>query len=355
MASGANSFNHVLQEIKWEQVTESKVSTVMAFLPISLQSRISPLRTLRRSMSLSSLKQRGQAALPSGSQSPLRPLLDGDTPGPDDERLVAGIVETDHSRKMEKGVSQLQLAMSSSQGRHMERGEGDLPAKTTSGLHLRFARQGQSPIYFSAHEKRLNLKIGASLVYASIEGGRTVAEEDTGGFERKAYIDGLAYLLRGLPQDLDEYEAEQVCAALPVSVSHRRVDSLTQGRQGALLTDTGGEPGRSLLHRAVQRVVVSIIFIIHVILPYLMQVFKFGARMERKYKVSERVVGHGMDFANMVGKQSVSVTDGVYKMNDGRIGRGVSDVAAWILDGITRGISDGVGEGMMMVRLSGTT
>ena len=38
-----------------------------------------------------------------------------------------------------------------------------------------------------------------------------------------------------------------------------------------------------------------------------MHLLRYAARMERKYKVSETVVGHGLDFVNSIVKQSVSL------------------------------------------------
>uniref|UniRef100_A0A0D2XRA3 Uncharacterized protein n=1 Tax=Fusarium oxysporum (strain Fo5176) TaxID=660025 RepID=A0A0D2XRA3_FUSOF len=71
---------------------------------------------------------------------------------------------------------------------------------------------------------------GTSLVNISVDGGRpAVAEEDV-TFERKAFIDGVTYLLKALPPDLDVCELRRIpirsaggcCPSGPGGGSERR-------------------------------------------------------------------------------------------------------------------------------------
>ncbi|KAH6985473.1 hypothetical protein EDB80DRAFT_520941, partial [Ilyonectria destructans] len=109
-----------------------------------------------------------------------------------------------------------------------------------------------------------------------------------------------------------------------------------------------GQP-RSILHRGVQMAVFNLIFILNYLLPYLMYVLRYTARMERKYKVSKTVVGHGLDFVNSIGKQSMSLTETMCQMNDGKVGQSLLEAFLWTVGGVAQGISDGFGEGLSIV------
>lgn len=174
-------------------------------------------------------------------------------------------------------------------------------------------------------------------------GSKSPTDEDDRVFERKVYIDGLAYLLNGLPQDLDASEAEQIRSSLPIR--------LRQDGQGVARLDAGSDKPRSILHRLVQAAVMNLICIFHFIMPYVVFIFKLSARMERKYKISEKLVGRGMDAATTLGKQGIILTESICKINDGKVGKALSEAVAWTVDGVTRGISDGVGEGVVSVRV----
>ncbi|KAG7420329.1 hypothetical protein Forpe1208_v003584 [Fusarium oxysporum f. sp. rapae] len=185
--------------------------------------------------------------------------------------------------------------------------------------------------------------LGTSLVNISVDGGRpAVAEEDV-TFERKAFIDGVTYLLKALPRDLDVCELRRIQSALPEDVAHLDQAAVQQG--DGLIQSASGRP-RSILHRSVQITVVSLIFVLSFMLPYLMYLIRHIARMERKYKVFETVVGHGLSFVNSIGKQSLSLTETMCQMNDGKIGQALLEAFIWTVDGVARGISEGLGEGL---------
>jgi hypothetical protein len=92
--------------------------------------------------------------------------------------------------------------------------------------------------------------------------------------------------------------------------------------------------------------VANLIFVLSFMLPYLMYLIRHIARMERKYKVFETVVGHGLSFVNSIGKQSLSLTETMCQMNDGKVGQVLLEAFIWTVDGVARGISEGLGEGL---------
>lgn len=189
--------------------------------------------------------------------------------------------------------------------------------------------------------------LGASLVSISMDGGRPAVAEDDVAFERKAYVDGVTYLLKGLPQDLDAGEVERIQAALPQGISS--LPELEIVRREAGSTRIAQSQPRSLLHRGVQVTVVNLIIILGFLMPYMICFVRYLARTERKYKVSENLVGYGMDFVNEVGKQGIHITEAIGQMNDGKVRQGFLEVVTWTVDGVTGGISDGLGEGLSII------
>ncbi|KAK2468314.1 hypothetical protein H9L39_19960 [Fusarium oxysporum f. sp. albedinis] len=225
--------------------------------------------------------------------------------------------------------------------------DDDKAIRGSSGINWKFARQGEADsdrgqIYI--HHVDHKFTLGTSLVNISVDGGRpAVAEEDV-TFERKAFIDGVTYLLKALPRDLDVYELRRIQSALPEDVAHLDQVAVQQG--GDSLTQSASGRPRSILHRSVQITVVSLIFVLSFMLPYLMYLIRYIARMERKYKVFETVVGHGLSFVNSIGKQSLSLTETMCQMNDGKVGQALLEAFIWTVDGVARGISEGLGEGL---------
>lgn len=104
------------------------------------------------------------------------------------------------------------------------------------------------------------------------------------------------------------------------------------------------------MHRIVQSLVINIVLIAHFILPYLLLVLKAAASIERRYKMSETVIGHGMNCFSAAGRRCARVAEVVLTANDSTSRQGVSDTFAWTVEEITKGVSDGLGEGFVMAR-----
>lgn len=158
-------------------------------------------------------------------------------------------------------------------------------------------------------------------------------------FERKAYIDGVSYLLKALPQDLDESELAVIRRSLPKPID----EANGQARLA------NGPENPNLLHRSIQRVVVKIFILLHLVMPYIIFFFQQAAQLERKYKVSKQVVGQAMDLANAFGRGSVTLSGAIYNMGDGKVGHALAGACSWALEGVAGGLSDGVGEGIAAV------
>ena len=172
--------------------------------------------------------------------------------------------------------------------------------------------------------------------------------EDNDVLERKAYLDGLNYMLRSLPSNLSVYEIDQIQEALPHRLTIREVNHV---RSGTTTPAAGQDMPKSIVHRLVHAFVLNVFLVVHFLLPYIMVILKSAASVERKYKVSEAVVGHSMNCFNAAGRQCARVVEVALKANEGKVGREVSSTFAWTIEEVTRGVSDGLGEGFHTTRL----
>ncbi|EXL64474.1 hypothetical protein FOPG_19261 [Fusarium oxysporum f. sp. conglutinans race 2 54008] len=289
-------------------------------LPPSLQASMSQIRYFYRIISLDSLRP---GVLASEAPQKARPPSQAHVPTLTQDPAITEMLQWNDAHQDADSKAVCPRPMSPVL--YSESVDDDKAMRGSSGINWKFARQG------------------TSLVNISLDGGRpAVAEEDV-TFERKAFIDGVTYLLKALPPDLDVCELRRIQSALPEDVAHLDQVAVQQG--DGLTQSASGRP-RSILHRSVQITVVSLIFVLNFMLPYLMYLIRHIARMERKYKVFETVVGHGLSFVNSIGKQSLSLTEMMCQMNDGKVGQALLEAFIWTVDGVARGISEGLGEGL---------
>lgn len=143
MASRPRSFVPTFEEVKVDQITESRISSVVAMLPTSLQS--GPIRFLRRSISLHTLR-RGTVMSPSSSPSHLRPRPFSETNAPTlgSDPLATQILthESIAAHTEPRGRSgQLQPT---SRVLYSEPIDDEQVSRAASGVHWKFARQGKT-------------------------------------------------------------------------------------------------------------------------------------------------------------------------------------------------------------------
>lgn len=164
-------------------------------------------------------------------------------------------------------------------------------------------------------------------------------------FERRSYIDGVAYFLKACPDNLTELETDIFIRSAPWLASRPP----SRGGFGGF-PSRPTDRGRTFLHRIVQHAVATFVVIAHAVWCFLLLVGRVGARYERQYNISQHLISHGYVVANAIGKHSVVLSGRIYAMSDGRVGQLVSAFAAWTVDSFTGGIQDGYGDGIVMIR-----
>lgn len=156
------------------------------------------------------------------------------------------------------------------------------------------------------------------------------------------------YLLDALPAELSAEETtmlqhrlpEPIKASIPPIPSSNlaRLESPTQTRQFS--------PSRSYLHRVLASTIVQIFLLVRFILPYFKLFLRQVYEYERSHRITERIVTTTLDAADGLGKSGVNLGSAVCKLNEGRVGAAVGNLAAWWIEGIAGGVYEGVGEGM---------
>lgn len=122
-------------------------------------------------------------------------------------------------------------------------------------------------------------------------------------FARKSYIDSVAYMLKGLPDDMDNYETSVIRRALPKSCAPVGINGQIEaapGRPGWVPSDRA----KTFLRSTIQGSVAVIVLFLYLLLSFLAVILRAGADFERQYNVSQHLVSSGLTFATAVGKRS---------------------------------------------------
>ncbi|KAJ2989249.1 hypothetical protein NUW58_g3566 [Xylaria curta] len=195
-------------------------------------------------------------------------------------------------------------------------------AEMASGVRWRYAEQGMN-IHHIAH-----------------------LEKEDAEFSRKSYIDGIAYMLMALPEELSDQESATIREALPPPVANMR---LVGGRHDGAI---GWEPplrGRTILQRFVSNLVAMFVLILHLVLWYATIVVRVGVYYERKHNISQQIASRGCIIATAVGRHGVIISAKICAMKDGYVGKAMSNIAGWTVESIISGIQEGIGQGLIMI------
>lgn len=191
-----------------------------------------------------------------------------------------------------------------------------------------------------------------------------------GRIDRKAYVQGVAWLVHGLPDDLDKHERTELIRAMPPALldeAHRTPASSYQQHQpagarqfypspssspsssvygyfGGGSAGGVGDAGWALAQRAARALVVQLLVPLHMLWAYVVVLLGRAVRLEREYKVAEQVVKHSGELGYGVGRGGVRLSGVIYNHGGARVGHLVTNVVAYTADGLVKGISDGIRE-----------
>jgi hypothetical protein len=190
------------------------------------------------------------------------------------------------------------------------------------------------------------LEIGLNLLSLAVKESSAISQDHRLGnasFARQLYIHSLTYLLRALPTDLRTEEQLSVRSALPAGV----VEPLRLEVKPDHDSSAANQP--SLLHRTLASTIVQLFIFFQFILPYLKYLLHSAYQYDREHKILEKVLSQGIETVDIIGKQGLTLTGAIYGMGDGKMGQMITRTAAWVVEGVTGGIHEGVGEGMVIM------
>lgn len=133
MTNDHRPFVPTFGQVKVDQIFEGRMSTVISMLPTSLQTRMRPIRFLRRSISLNNIRP---DALELSSSRKARPLSE-----PDMETLSQGPIVTEIEDDGQDANSKSGSPRPMRRVLYSEQTE-DRTVRAASGIHWKFARQG---------------------------------------------------------------------------------------------------------------------------------------------------------------------------------------------------------------------
>ncbi|KAI1083519.1 hypothetical protein F5B20DRAFT_408876 [Whalleya microplaca] len=298
---------------------------VLNVLPAAVQSRIPGFRLLHRSASLSILSSLRRSMSTQREVNEQEVMVSSKEK---DEVLVTGKAESSavEMQTSEAARSMVQCKLEGDISKYPGP-NGQVSSVQGSGVKWRYAAQG-SYMHHTASQER-----------------------DDGDFARKSYIDGVAYLLRALPDDLDEHESSIIRRALPESCAPLLADgrAADAGVDPLQLGWPSSDNGKTLLHRVVRATTTCMILLAHLFLSVLVFLIRAGAHYEREYNISQKFVSHGLVLASAIGKYSVVLSGKMCAMSDGKVGRAVSGLTVCTVENVTRGIQDGIGNGLLII------
>lgn len=161
------------------------------------------------------------------------------------------------------------------------------------------------------------------------------------------YIHSLTYLLRALPPDMTTEEQLSVRSSLPKGVVEPLGFAVEGGTSNTKLNLPKRQP--SLLHRTLSTTIVQLFIFFQLIFPYIKNFVQSAYRYDREHKITEKVLTQGVTTVDEIGKRGITVTGAIYAMGNGRVGQVITESATWLVEGVSGGIHEGLGEGMAMM------
>lgn len=192
-------------------------------------------------------------------------------------------------------------------------------------------------------------RYGFSLVKLALDEAASPAPCEAVG--RRLYIDGIGYLLRGLPKDLSADEEVVLRAALPERLASNMSDeALASGQPCMQGTQEPTEP--TLLRRTSSACTLYTILALSFLIPYLQSAMHYLWQFNRQHKLSERCFAQVATLAQLLSVQCVAVLALAWDINDGHLRSACRDTAVWLLRDVSGGANEGVGMAIERMRVN---
>lgn len=304
-------------------------SLLHAALPASIQSRIPSIPSIRRTVRI-------QAAIfRSDSTTTVKPALSSSTEA---DSLF-------HDQSLDRTLRAAALSagrLNTEPGpRHKSRG---------SSADLGLDKAAVSP-------SQVNWKYG-------LNGFRTLesALQEAGDpdrlpeLERQIYVESVAYLLRGLPNDLSGGELHQLRHATPdavlvpmpgVPVGGELQPHQQQQQQQQLLLAPGPldrQQDKSLPHAVMYWLVTRLYAFAVFLVPVATSLVQVAIELDRRYRLPEAMLAWSMGVLLVLYRNATELFATVCSAGDGRVGRALDEGTAYVASGVISGFREAVAD-----------
>ncbi|KAK0722233.1 hypothetical protein B0T26DRAFT_749654 [Lasiosphaeria miniovina] len=207
-------------------------------------------------------------------------------------------------------------------------------ASSPSGVGWKMGKQGLNLIMSSGQEA----------VYGTVCAGQVTASapgDYDAQLERATYIDGVKYLLDGLPRDLDGAEVAGLRLAMPAELAdsvalldedpqtrHRRVRQKHHHHQGGRRWRSTSTEDRGLAHSCMMFVLGWLVSCLSWCRPLFFLWAAAVLRVEREFKLAEKI----MRFAVVLARE---VCEAVVTVSNSPTGHAMSDALGFASDGVS--------------------
>lgn len=183
---------------------------------------------------------------------------------------------------------------------------------------------------------------------------------DDGAFIRKSFIDGVSYLLRALPDNLDKHELATIEQSLPTQcLLVRSVDQQTDSSLQMYQQDQPPQqqqqqreegPLEALLRHAVRKAALQFVLVVYLFARLVTVLIRMAAHYEAKYNISSQVFERSVVVANGAVQCGVMFAAKIGNTGDGgRLGQALARAGLWTLDLMTGAIQEGLSEGIQAI------
>lgn len=190
---------------------------------------------------------------------------------------------------------------------------------------------------------------GLALLNLAMRSQSTSATDDP--LNRRLYIDGISYILRGLPEDLSPEETLVLRAATPAVLLPEPQEPTTDQRQ--LVHQQPPHPNHppTLLHRTTSTLTFYTLVLLTFLLPYLQTLFTALYALDARHKISARFLTQTTLLLRLVAAQAIAVMALAWGANDGALRHACRDFGVWVLRDVCGGLDEGVGRAVQGLRL----
>ncbi|KAI9728872.1 MAG: hypothetical protein M1834_007130 [Cirrosporium novae-zelandiae] len=292
-------------------------SSLYSMLPSSVSNRLPRIPSLRRSMTMYSLRPAQSAehgAEPATETNFFH--LEEEEEGPQEEEPQEKEIPT----QMRPSSSPAAVPMPEMESK--------------SGLNWKYAAQGLNVLNLSFSESRQSPSAGPRSI------------------TRDLYIHAITYLLRALPPSLEADEASSITSALPKQIVYSPSQQLlpTEENHGQNQNQSNQRDIQpSFLHRAFSATVLQLFLIFSFIFPYIRAILSQAHDLDRKHNLSGRALAVLIVGTDKLARNTVGFGERLVNVGDGKVGQimmwGMGEMGEAMKE-VVGGVAEGVGEGL---------